>query len=87
MGVSVQVIESALANLRGLPAPVSAWEVETGPDATDDPAVWVWVILRDEDVDFETRSRLRDMVRKQVRDQTDDGSWVYVRFRSAAETA
>ena len=85
MGATVEAIESALAELRGLPAQVRSWQVETGPDATDDPAVWVWVMLQDEDVDFETRSRLREMVREQVRHQTKDGSWVYVRFRGASE--
>jgi len=85
MGATAEAIESALAELRGLPAQVHSWQVETGPDATDDPAVWVWVMLQDEDVDFERRSRLREMVREQVQHQTQDGSWVYVRFRGASE--
>ena len=86
MGATAEAIESALAELRGLPAQVSSWQVETGPDATDDPAVWVWIMLEDEEVDFQTRSRLREMVRAQVRCETNDGSWVYVRFRDASES-
>ena len=86
MGATAEGIESALAELRGLPAQVSSWQVETGPDATDDPAVWVWVMLEDEAVDFQTRSRLREMVRNQVRNKTNDDSWVYVRFRGAPES-
>ena len=85
MVATVEAIEAALARLRDLPAPVSSWEVETGPDATDDPAVWVWVMLADEGVDFQTRSRLRELVRDQVLDVTHDGSWVYVRFRTASD--
>ena len=85
MGATAESIESALAQLRELPAQVSAWQVETGPDATDDPAVWVWIMLEDEGVDFQTRSRLREIVRNQARSQTDDDSWVYVRFRGASE--
>ena len=85
MGATAETIESTLAELRGLPAQVSSWQVETGPDATDDPAVWVWVMLEDEDVDFQTRSKLREIVRNEVRHQTNDGSWVYVRFGSASE--
>ena len=85
MGATAEIIESALAELRELPAQVSSWQVETGPDATDDPAVWVWVMLEDEGVDFQTRSQLREIVRNQVRHQTNDGSWVYVRFRTASE--
>ena len=86
MRATAETIESALAELRELPAQVSSWQVETGPDATDDPAVWVWVMLEDEGVDFQTRSQLREIVRNQVRHQTNDGSWVYVRFRGASES-
>ena len=42
-------------------------------------------MLEDEGVDFQTRSRLREIARNQVRSQTDDDSWVYVRFRGASE--
>ena len=76
-------IESALNRLPNLPTPVSWWEVKTGPDSTDDPAVWVWVYLTDEEVDSETRTRLRDMVRERIRRETSD--WVYVYFRGASE--
>ena len=85
MGATAEEIEAALDRLGDLPAPVSSWEVETGPDATDDPAVRVWVMLADEGVDFQTRSRLRETVRDQVLHETNDGSWVYVRFRTASE--
>ena len=71
----------------GFLAPVSSRQVQTGPDATDDPAVWVWIMLEDEGVDFQTRSRLREIVRSRVRRETNDGSWVYVRFRGASESA
>lgn len=86
MEATATTIESALAELRNLPTPVSSWQVETGLDSTDDPAVWVWVMLEEEDVDFDTRSRLRDIVRARVRRETDDTSWVYVRFRGASES-
>ena len=81
--MTVSEIESALNGLRNLPTPVSAWQVETGLDSTDDPAVWVWVYLRDEEVDFDTRARLRDMVRDRIGRETSD--WVYVHFRGASE--
>ena len=42
-------------------------------------------MLADEGVDFQTRSRLREIVRDQVLHATNDGSWVYVRFRNASE--
>ncbi|MDE0202159.1 MAG: hypothetical protein OXK73_06975 [Rhodospirillaceae bacterium] len=87
MDITAANIEAALGTLRNLPTPVSGWEVETGIDSTDKPAVWVWGYLTDEEVDFETRSRLRDMVRDLVRRETESAIWVYVRFRGASEVA
>src|SRR5438477_419941 len=31
-----------------LPQPVQEIRFETGPDATGDPAVWIWVVLSDD---------------------------------------
>ena len=85
--VNATVIESKLGKLRNLPTPVSSWRVEAGPDATEDPAVWVWAMLEHEEVDFGTRSQLRNIVRDLVRRETDESCWVYVRFRGASEPA
>ena len=41
-------IESRLKELHGLPTPVRSWIVEMGSDSTDDPAVWVWIVLERE---------------------------------------
>ena len=65
--------------------PVSSWHVETGPDSTDDPAVWVWAMLKDEDVEFAKRSRLRSIIRDLVEEKTESFMLVYVRFRGASE--
>ena len=86
MEPSATTIESDLKELKELPTPVASWQVETGPDATDDPSVWVWVMLEEEDVDMATRSLLREMVRDTVRRRTQNAPWVYVRFRGASET-
>ena len=86
MDTTATAIETALSELRNLPTPVSSWQVETRPDATEDPAVWDWVMLEDEDVDLQTGSRLREIVQSLVRCETPDTSWAYVRFRSASET-
>ena len=85
--VNATAIESELGKLRNLPTPVSSWRVEAGPDATEDPAVWVWAMLEHEEVDFGTRSQLRNIVRNLVRRETDESWWVYVRFRGASEPA
>lgn len=78
-------IESALGALREAPTPVSSRCVETGLDSADDPAVWVWAMLEDEEADVDTGDRLRDVGRDAVRRETDDERWVYVRFRSASD--
>ena len=86
MEPSATVIESELKGLQGLPTPVASWQVETGLDATDDPSVWVWAMLEEEDVDSGTRARLREITRHAVRRLAHDPPWVYVRFRGASES-
>lgn len=89
MEVIPALIRDELTQLRNLPTPIAWWVVETGPDWTDDPAVWVWPVLEHEGVDFETRTLVRKKVRRLVRDVTrrETGTaWQpYVRFRSASE--
>ena len=85
--MTAKSIEESLRKMRGLPAAVQAWRVETGPDATGDDAVWVWATLRDEDVDARTRARLRDHVRAAIRSRLRAKQpWVYVRFRGLSES-
>lgn len=87
MDVNVNAIEVALWRLPDLPTPVSSWLVETGPDSTDDTAVWVWALLTDDEVEFTKRSQLRSMIRNLVQEETDSSMLVYVRFRGASEVA
>jgi hypothetical protein len=86
MMTATATIESALRELRHLPTRVSSWHVETGPDATEQSAVWVWATLENEDVDAATRAQVRDIVRDAVRRASDPAPWVYVRFRAASES-
>ena len=86
MEPTATTIESDLKGLQQLPTPVASWHVEMGPDATEDPSVWVWVMLEDEDVDIWTRALLREMVRDTVRRRARHAPWVYVRFRGASES-
>ncbi len=85
MDISANTIEAALRQLPELPTPVSSWHVETGPDSTEDPAVWVWAMLKDDDVEFAKRSRLRSIIRDLVHDTVGSSMLVYVRFRGASE--
>jgi hypothetical protein len=82
----IATIEDVLHNMVDLPASVQAWDVEVGADTTGDEAVWVWVTLRDEDLNRQTRERFRDLVRNAIHHRTSDSSpWVYVRFRGASK--
>ncbi len=85
MDIAASTVEAALRQLPELPTPVSSWHVETGPDSTDDPAVWVWAMLKDDDVEFAKRSQLRSIIRDLVEEKTDPSMLVYVRFRGASE--
>ena len=90
IATSVRFAHEKQENLPNLPTTVSSWHVEAGPDATDEPAVWVWVTL-EEDVDAKTRAIVRESVRESVRDfvrhETGSEVWVYVRFRADSESA
>ena len=85
MDITANTIEAALRRLAQLPAPVSSWYVETGPDSTDDPAVRVWDMLKDDEVEYAKRSRLRSIIRDLVREKAGSSTLVYVRFRGASE--
>ena len=54
MTTITESIQCALEDLQNLPTPVSSWLVETGFDATDDPAVWMWAMIERKDVDAKT---------------------------------
>lgn len=86
MEITAGEIETALSEIGNLPTPVSGWLVETGLDSADQPAVWVWALLVEDEVDFDTLSLLRNMVFDKVQSRTGPSIWVYVRFRGASET-
>ncbi len=87
METTTTEIKSALGKLSALPARVSGWQVETGLDWADEPAVWVWALLEDEEVESAALDRLREMVRDCVHRAAGQAEWVYVRFRGASEMA
>ena len=86
MEITATEIKSDLDKLSALPARVSGWEVETGIDAADEPAVWVWALLEDEEVDAETLFRPGILVRDPS-PAAGPAIWAYVRFRGASEMA
>ncbi|MYA16625.1 MAG: hypothetical protein F4089_14460 [Gammaproteobacteria bacterium] len=76
-------IRTRLEELHDLPTPVRSWLVEEGVDATDDPAVWVWAMIEQDDADPETLDRLKVIAREVVHHAT--GLWAYVLIRGADE--
>lgn len=89
MDVSVMATEirEALEALPGLPVEVDSWQVETGGDWADDPAIWVWGILADPALDKTNLFALRKTIRDTVRDRAGDEISIYIRFRSTSELA
>ena len=85
MDINASTIEAALRQIPELPTPVSSWHVETGHDSTDDPAVWVWAMLKEDDVEFAKRKRLRSIIRDLVEERMNPSTLVYIRFRGASE--
>ena len=75
--------ESQLKGLLGEPSsPVDTWEVKTGEDHFDDPAIWVRVILKSSE-DLEERLEERDKIHEHVRKviaNSGEQRWVYVEF-------
>jgi hypothetical protein len=84
-----EAIAEHLRALSDLPAHVVDWDVEVGPDATEDLAVWVWLTLDDDDFeDLAKRAKLLRRVRDSVALMNlESDPWVYVRFRARSETA
>ncbi|WP_058558168.1 hypothetical protein [Thiohalocapsa sp. ML1] len=85
--LNAHAVAEHLRTLTHLAMPVRDWEVEVGPDATDDLAVWVWLTVDDEDFDDTARRRqVQEQVFEEVRDTYADADpWVYVRFRTTSE--
>jgi hypothetical protein len=85
--LNADAIAEDLRHLADLPVPVQAWQVEVGPDATDDLAVWVWATLADQDFkDPADTLRLRERIWTAIRERHEDADpWVYVRFRALSE--
>ena len=61
MVADIASIRAELEGLHNLRTPVREWRVEEGLDATDDPAVWVWAMIEDHEVDADTLQRLKAM--------------------------
>jgi len=76
-----------LEELRGRFPALTDVRIESGKDQTGDPALWVWLILREAAFRKNARPALRQMeeaVRRRV-SSVDPSIWPYIRFRTDAE--
>ena len=81
-----EAVERILREISEFPPGIRSWEIETGPDWAGGDAVWVWVTLDDDAFDWDTRSRVRELIREAVwHAGGEHAPWVYVRFRGASE--
>lgn len=78
-------IRAALDKLPTLPTKVSDWLVQTGTDSADEPAVWIWAVLPDDDADFDALIAIRDLVLAHVREHSEIPLGVYVSFKTVDE--
>ncbi len=84
--IEAETIEKMLRELDDLPLAVHAFRAEVGLDWTDAPAVWVSVVLEDDDTPFEPRQEVRERIRHLVADLAGGAAeWVYVQFSAASE--
>lgn len=82
----VDAIKDALTRLSNLPVPVFDWQVRTGFDHTDDPAIWILATIdddnvKDEKVRFDRRFELRSLIRNAVLKEIDPEKFIYISFR------
>lgn len=77
-------IRSTLEDLTGLPVPVHGWDIREGLDSTDDPAVWIWAVIDEDDFDGETSLQVTDAVQAAVRLAVPH-LWPYVSVRGRHE--
>ncbi|MEB3232823.1 MAG: hypothetical protein VKJ64_17565 [Leptolyngbyaceae bacterium] len=86
---SSAAVEIAIEKLRTeLPESVKRLHYELGFEAEGEPAVWLWVVFKDADIEtqwtLENRTEIRQQATQLFR-ETGIPHWVYVRFRSESE--
>ena len=87
METTTHAIEHSLKSLRDLPVAIPHWQVETGSDWTEEPAIWVWGFLDDATIDADMQFTLRSAIRNVIRQHAGDDVTIYIRFRAASDLA
>lgn len=86
MSTATVAIRNALEALPGLPSSVHSWRITEGLDSTDDPAVWICVVIDEDTFDAETHRTLVTKTRAAARDAAPH-LWPYVSVQSLSEQA
>ena len=84
MTADTATIRSTLESLTGLPVPIHGWDIREGLDSTDDPAVWVWAVIEEDDFNREVSLEITDTVHAAVRSAVPH-LWPYVSIRGLHE--
>lgn len=81
------IIRRIISSL-GLPEGVLTWEFEIGLDSTNDPALWLWIIVDDavaRSSEFpEFSAAVQNRIRRALRERQIE-RWPYIRFRTITE--
>jgi len=83
----VRSIRSALKKVR-FPKGIANLDFDLGNDSTGDPAVWIWIVVKDAAADVaasaETATRLSRDIRQALHKAGSD-RWPYLSFRTVSE--
>ena len=67
---------------------VESWDSEFGADSTGDPAIWIWVVVKDETAKQADFAELSSEVERSIREAIASSGisrWPYIRFRAISE--
>lgn len=80
-------IEPAIEQLKTeLPPAIERFHYELGLEAEGEPAIWLWLVFREQDWEEQWTNTNRNTMRTQVHQIFQDAGfpyWVYIRFRVA----
>lgn len=86
-GGETNAIRQALQDV-DFPVNVLTWDFELGADSTDDPAVWVWVVVDDDAPKQRNFHQITSEIAGKIRDAffaRGIHRWPFVHFRTASE--
>ena len=86
-GSDWEQIQEALESV-AWPEEVVTWDFEARLDSTDQPAVWIWVIVDPDAAEKDGFQQATGKIKQQIKQALQAGGierWPYIRFRTAVE--